>query len=171
MLTRNIVLLFSLFVLLVEGDLDSNDAGIQAMPTDKDSTSDEAPTESMNVVSRDQPDEFQHYGGPPSDTSSSSAERPDTPAPNQVTAPEPAVAAATSVEEEDEDESNDSDEGGKKKFSYRSPKRQSPTHIQQSPTHIIQIPIIPSQPIIPQPKTLVRSRAPKRRSRTNRRQI
>eukprot|EP00064_Thunnus_orientalis_P019342 superscaffoldBa00004797_g19459 len=54
MLSRNVVLLFSLFALLVEGDLDSNDAGIQAMSTDKDSTSDEAPTESMNAVSPDQ---------------------------------------------------------------------------------------------------------------------
>ncbi|KAM9737241.1 uncharacterized protein ACNS7B_012998 isoform 2-T2 [Menidia menidia] len=187
MISRNIVLLVSIFVLLVEGDLDSNDAGIQAMPTDKDSTSDEAPTEqarrfnlqqnsngwigeSMNVVSPDYPDESQYYGKGPSDTSSSSSETSDTPVPNQVTAPEPVVAAANSVEEED-DESTDSDEGGKKKFSSRSSKAQNPAHIAQSPVHVAHIPAPPPLPIVPQPKALVRSRVSKRRSRTNRRQI
>ncbi|CAG5887062.1 unnamed protein product [Menidia menidia] len=157
MISRNIVLLVSIFVLLVEGDLDSNDAGIQAMPTDKDSTSDEAPTESMNVVSPDYPDESQYYGKGPSDTSSSSSETSDTPVPNQVTAPE--------------DESTDSDEGGKKKFSSRSSKAQNPAHIAQSPVHVAHIPAPPPLPIVPQPKALVRSRVSKRRSRTNRRQI
>ncbi|XP_050934540.1 uncharacterized protein si:ch211-133n4.6 [Lates calcarifer] len=185
MFTRNVVLVFSLFILLVEGDLDSSDAGIQVMSTDKDSTSDEAPTESMNAVSPDQPDEPQYYGGGPSDTSSSSSETADAPATNQVTAPEPAAAAANSVEEEDEDESSDSEEGGKKKFSSRSAKPQSPVQLQQPPpnvqqspalppissTRVIQNPPLPPQPIIPQPKALVRSRTSKRRSRANRRQI
>ncbi|XP_036949460.1 uncharacterized protein si:ch211-133n4.6 [Acanthopagrus latus] len=167
MLTRNVVILFSLFVLLVEGDLDSNDAGIQAMSTDKDSISDEAPTESMNAVSPDQPD-----------TSSSSSETADAPAANQVTVHEPAAAAAISVEEEDEDERSDSEEGGKKKFNSRSVKPQSPAVLPQnpvgfikSPSHLPQSPALPLQPLIPQPKTLVRNRTSKRRSRTNRPQI
>ncbi|XP_037548928.1 uncharacterized protein si:ch211-133n4.6 [Nematolebias whitei] len=169
MLIRNVVLLFSLFVLAVEGD--SNDAGIQAMLPDKDSLSDDAPTESMNIVSSDQPDESQFYGGGPSDASSSSSEVADTSVTNQMTAPEPVVAAATSVEEEEENESTDSEEGGKKKFSSRSAKVQNSAHIQQNHAHIVQIPALPPHPLIPQPKTLVRNRASKRRSRTNRRQI
>ncbi|KAI3359045.1 hypothetical protein L3Q82_015431 [Scortum barcoo] len=154
----NVVLLFSLFALLVEGDLDSNDVGIQAMST-----------ESMNAVSPDQPDESQYYEGGPSDTSSSSSETADAPAANRVTVPEP--AAANSVEEEDEDESSDSDEGGKK-FGSRSAKPQSPAlppqnpayeikspaHVIQSPAHVLQSPAYiiqsPFQPIIPQPKAL-----------------
>ncbi|TWW65909.1 hypothetical protein D4764_21G0008090 [Takifugu flavidus] len=52
MLTRK-VLLFSLLILLVQADLDSNDTGIQAIATDQGS-SDEAPTGSMNVLSPDQ---------------------------------------------------------------------------------------------------------------------
>ncbi|XP_049458579.1 nucleolar and coiled-body phosphoprotein 1 isoform X2 [Epinephelus fuscoguttatus] len=160
MLTRKVVLLLSLSVLLVEGDFDTNDAGIQAMSTDKDSTSDEAPTESMNAISPDQPD-----------TTSSSSEIADAPAASQVTAPEPAAATAISVEEEDEDESSDSEEGGKKHFSSRSAKAQSPALPPQSPAHVIDSPAVPRQPIIPQPKALVRNRTSKRRSRTNRRQI
>ncbi|KAK9539609.1 hypothetical protein VZT92_003436 [Zoarces viviparus] len=162
MLTRNVLLLFSLFILLVEADLDSNDAGIQAMFTDKDSTSDEAPTESMNAISPHHPD-----------TSSSSSETADAPAANPVTAPEPAAAAANSVEEEDEDESSNSKEGGNKKFSSRSAKPQSSALPPQRPAHIIinHSPALPSQPIIPQLKALVGNHKPKRRSRTNRRQI
>ncbi|XP_058474433.1 uncharacterized protein si:ch211-133n4.6 isoform X3 [Solea solea] len=167
MLTRNVVVVLSLVVLLVEGDLDSNDVGKPAVSTDKDSTSDEAPTESMNVISADQPDEAQFVGGGPS-----------APAANQVTAPEPAVAAVAavnSVEDDDEDESATSGEGGKKKFSSRSagpPVHQSPRLLPISPAHVIQSPaLLPPQLIIPQPKALVRSRASKRRSRTNRRQI
>ncbi|XP_049458578.1 cytochrome c1 isoform X1 [Epinephelus fuscoguttatus] len=171
MLTRKVVLLLSLSVLLVEGDFDTNDAGIQAMSTDKDSTSDEAPTESMNAISPDQPDEPQYYGAGPSDTTSSSSEIADAPAASQVTAPEPAAATAISVEEEDEDESSDSEEGGKKHFSSRSAKAQSPALPPQSPAHVIDSPAVPRQPIIPQPKALVRNRTSKRRSRTNRRQI
>ncbi|XP_049890763.1 uncharacterized protein si:ch211-133n4.6 isoform X2 [Epinephelus moara] len=161
MLTRKVVLLLSLSILLVEGDFDTNDAGIQAMSTDKDSTSDEAPTESMNAVSPDQPDEPQYYGAGPSDTTSSSSEIAD----------EPAAATAISVEEEDEDESSDSEEEGKKHFSSRSAKPQSPALPPQSPAHVIDSPAVPRQPIIPQPKALVRNRTSKRRSRTNRRQI
>ncbi|KAK2830989.1 hypothetical protein Q5P01_018920 [Channa striata] len=158
MLTRNVFLLLSLFVLMVRGDLDSNDAGIQTMSTDKDSTSDEAPT----------------------DTSSSSSEVADAPAANQVTAPvsERAAAAANSVEEQDDNESTDSEEGGKKKFSSRSSKpHQRPAHIQRDPPQLIQrsfisapSPALHPQPIIPQSKTL-RSRLSKRRSRTSRHQI
>ncbi|TMS18711.1 hypothetical protein E3U43_011037 [Larimichthys crocea] len=169
MLTRNVVLLFSLFILLVEGDV--NNAGIQAMSTD--STSDEAPTESMNAVSPDQP-ESQYFG--PSDTSSSS-ETADAPTAHQVTAPDPAAATANSVEEEG-DASLGSEEAGKKKSSSRSAKPQSnalppqnPAHIIQVPAHSPQSPALPPQPIIPQAKALVRNRTSKRRSRTNRRQI
>ncbi|KAF0024120.1 hypothetical protein F2P81_022922 [Scophthalmus maximus] len=138
MLTRNIFLVFSLFILLVEGDLDSNDVGMQATSTDKDSTSDEAPTESMNAISPDQPDEAQSFGGGPAD--------------------------------------DDSDEGGKKKFGSRSAKPQRPpppaAHVPpMMPVHVVQSSALLPQPIIPQPKALVRSRASKRRSRTNRRQI
>ncbi|KAK5873439.1 hypothetical protein PBY51_018479 [Eleginops maclovinus] len=43
MLTRN-VLLVSVFILMAEGDMDSNDVGIQTMLTDRDSSSDEVPT-------------------------------------------------------------------------------------------------------------------------------
>ncbi|XP_040908907.1 uncharacterized protein DDB_G0284459 isoform X2 [Toxotes jaculatrix] len=158
---------------MVEGDLDSNDARIQAMSTDKDSTSDEAPTESMNAVSPDQPDELQYNGGGPSDASSSSTETGD--AANQMTAAESAAAVANSVEE-DEDESADSEEGGKKQFGSRSAKHPSPVQPQQPPPRVIQSPALPPQPIVPQPivpqpKALVRSRTSKRRSRTNRRQI
>ncbi|XP_030003289.1 predicted GPI-anchored protein 58 isoform X1 [Sphaeramia orbicularis] len=179
MLTRNVVLLFSLLFVLVKGDLDSNDAGIQAMSTDKDSTSDEAPTESMNAVSPDQPDESQLNAGGPSDSSSSS-ETPDAPAANQVTAPEP--AAANSVEEDDDDDNSDSEEAGQKKISSRSAKPQSPALPPQSPAQVNQspaqnqrslapIPQNPVQPIVPQPKSAVRNRSSKRRSRTGRRQI
>ncbi|XP_047461641.1 uncharacterized protein si:ch211-133n4.6 [Mugil cephalus] len=171
MLTRNLVFLVSL-VLMVEGDLDSNDTGIQAMSTDKDSTSDEAPTESMNAVSPDQPDEFQFHGGGPADTSSSSSEAADAPTANHVTAPEPvAVAAANSVEEEDEDENADSDEGGKKKFASRSSKPQSPAHTHLSQVHDVQRPGLSLPPVVPQPKALARRRTSKRRAKTNRRQI
>ncbi|AWP21185.1 Hypothetical protein SMAX5B_003147 [Scophthalmus maximus] len=126
MLTRNIFLVFSLFILLVEGDLDSNDVGMQATST-----------ESMNAISPDQP----------------------APAANQVTAPD-----------------DDSDEGGKKKFGSRSAKPQRPpppaAHVPpMMPVHVVQSSALLPQPIIPQPKALVRSRASKRRSRTNRRQI
>ncbi|KAA8579402.1 hypothetical protein FQN60_002487, partial [Etheostoma spectabile] len=67
MLTRNVVVvfLFSPFILLATGDLDSNDIGLQAMSTDKDSTSDEAPTEMMNVVSPDQPGKTSSKRRPP----------------------------------------------------------------------------------------------------------
>ncbi|KAK9539608.1 hypothetical protein VZT92_003436 [Zoarces viviparus] len=96
MLTRNVLLLFSLFILLVEADLDSN-----------------------------------------------------------------------------EDESSNSKEGGNKKFSSRSAKPQSSALPPQRPAHIIinHSPALPSQPIIPQLKALVGNHKPKRRSRTNRRQI
>ncbi|KAM4550025.1 uncharacterized protein V3H82_019237 isoform 3-T3 [Fundulus diaphanus] len=160
MLTRKVILLFSLCVLFVKGDFDTNDVGSQAISTDKDSLSDEAPT-----------DESQYYAGGPSDTSSTSSETADTPAVDQVSAHEPVAASPSSAEEEDEDKGNDSEEGGKKKFSSRSAKPQSPAHTNQSPAHIIQIPALPPQPVAPQPKTLPRTRSSKRRSRTNRRQI
>lgn len=77
-----------------------------------------------------------------------------------------------------EDERSDSEEGGKKKFNSRLAKPQSPAMLPQnpvglikSPSHLPQIPALPLQPIIPQPKTLVRNRTSKRRSRTNRPQI
>ncbi|XP_067333048.1 uncharacterized protein si:ch211-133n4.6 isoform X2 [Channa argus] len=177
MITRRVFLLFSLFVLMVQGDLDSNDVGIQTMSTDKDSTSDEAPTESMNAVSPEQLEHLYHGRGP-SDTSSSSSEVADAPAANQVTVPEPAAAATNSVEEQD-DESADSEEGGKKRFSSRSSKPpHRPTHIQRNPSQAIPhsflsvpSPALNPQPIFPQSKTQLRSRMTKRRSRTNRHQI
>ncbi|MCJ8746524.1 hypothetical protein PDJAM_G00142770 [Pangasius djambal] len=59
MLTRNIIIFCTLAVLLAEADLDAVNGGLQAMSTgtDQDSTSDEAPTESMNSVSPDQPND------------------------------------------------------------------------------------------------------------------
>ncbi|KAM9385910.1 uncharacterized protein KZ484_007512 [Pholidichthys leucotaenia] len=158
---RNIVLLFSVFLLQVKAD--ANEAGLQTTSTDKDSISDEAPTESMNAVIPDQPDEPQYYGGGQAETSSSSSEMPDSPDAIQGISPEPVVAAVNNVEEDDEDESTDSEEGGKKKTGSGSVKPQGSTHIKQSPA-------LPPQPIIPQPKTL-KSRSSKRRSRTSRRQI
>ncbi|XP_067334643.1 uncharacterized protein si:ch211-133n4.6 isoform X4 [Channa argus] len=166
MITRRVFLLFSLFVLMVQGDLDSNDVGIQTMSTDKDSTSDEAPTESMNAVSPEQLEHLYHGRGP------------SAPAANQVTVPEPAAAATNSVEEQD-DESADSEEGGKKRFSSRSSKPpHRPTHIQRNPSQAIPhsflsvpSPALNPQPIFPQSKTQLRSRMTKRRSRTNRHQI
>ncbi|MEQ2247839.1 hypothetical protein ILYODFUR_013196 [Ilyodon furcidens] len=149
MLTRKVILLFSLFVLLVKGDFDTSDVGSQAISTDKDSLSDEAPTD-------------------PRITSSETA---DTPAGEQVAAPEPAAAALSSAEEEDEDEGNDSEEGAKKKFNSRSAKPPSPAHANQSPAHIVQVPALLPQPVAPQPKTLPKTRSSKRRSRTNHRQI
>uniref|UniRef100_A0A3B4DLE9 Si:ch211-133n4.6 n=1 Tax=Pygocentrus nattereri TaxID=42514 RepID=A0A3B4DLE9_PYGNA len=75
MLTRNILIFCAVAVLLAEADLDAAGGGPQAMSTDQDSTSDEAPTESMNSVSPDQPnDEPQHYNGATADASSTSAE-------------------------------------------------------------------------------------------------
>ncbi|CAB1451518.1 unnamed protein product [Pleuronectes platessa] len=164
----SVVLVLSLFVLLVDGDLDSNDVGIHATSTDKDSTSDEAPTQSMNAISPDQPDEAQYVGGGPSDASSSSTETADAPAANQVTAPEPGTAATNSVEDTDDDKSSESEERGKKRFSSRSAKSQSapksqqpPPHVDQSPAllpnspaRVILSPALPPQPIIPQPKAL-----------------
>ncbi|CAI5661182.1 unnamed protein product [Oreochromis niloticus] len=160
MLNRNVVLLFSLFsllIVLVEGDIDSSDAGIHATSTDKDSTSDEAPTESINAISPDHPDESHYYGGGPSDVSSSSSQAAD----------KPAVAAPNSVEEEDDD----SEELGKKKSSSSLANPQNSALNHQSPDHAIESPALPPQPVIPQPKTLVRSRTSKRRSRNNRRHI
>ncbi|XP_063737666.1 uncharacterized protein si:ch211-133n4.6 isoform X2 [Eleginops maclovinus] len=150
MLTRN-VLLVSVFILMAEGDMDSNDVGIQTMLTDRDSSSDEVPTASINAVSLDPP----------------------APAANHVTAPETAAAAANSVED-DEDGKRDSEEGEKKKF--RSAKPQSPAPPPQIPAHVIISPAQPSpahslEPIMPQPKAAVRNRTSKRRSRTSRRQI
>ncbi|XP_071231331.1 uncharacterized protein [Salvelinus alpinus] len=56
MLTRNFLIFCSLAVLLVQADFDTNnDHAAQAMSTDKDSTSEEAPTESINAISSDQP--------------------------------------------------------------------------------------------------------------------
>nr|XP_040045683.1 uncharacterized protein si:ch211-133n4.6 [Gasterosteus aculeatus aculeatus] len=155
MLTRNLLLLFSLVLLLVEADLNSNDNGIEILSTDKESTSDEAPTESMKAISPNHPD-----------TSSSSSETADAPAANQVTAPEPAAA---SVEEEEDNEHSNS-KGGNKKFQPRSAEPPRPAHPPQRPALIItnQNPGLTSQPIIPQLKTLVKNQKPKRRSRTNR---
>eukprot|EP00063_Salmo_salar_P023366 XP_013998201.1 PREDICTED: uncharacterized protein LOC106570419 isoform X2 [Salmo salar] len=62
MLTRNFLILCSLAVLLVQADFDTNNNhAAQAMSTDKDSTSEEAPTESINAISSDQPNDKPQY--------------------------------------------------------------------------------------------------------------
>ncbi|XP_067282257.1 uncharacterized protein si:ch211-133n4.6 isoform X2 [Pseudorasbora parva] len=99
MLTRNILILCSLALVLVEADLEAAEGGSQAMfATDHDSTSDEAPTESMNLVSPDLPN----------DASSTSAEAGNS-APQVNDVPK-ADAAKSSMEENDEDEGPDSEE-------------------------------------------------------------
>ncbi|XP_048059676.1 uncharacterized protein si:ch211-133n4.6 isoform X1 [Megalobrama amblycephala] len=110
MLTRNILILCSLALVLVEADLEAAEGGSQAMfATDHDSTSDEAPTESMNLVSPDLPnDEFLYYNGATADASSTSAEAGNS-APQVNDVPK-ADAAKSSMEENDEDEAPDSDE-------------------------------------------------------------
>ncbi|XP_051729714.1 uncharacterized protein si:ch211-133n4.6 isoform X2 [Ctenopharyngodon idella] len=109
MLTRNILILCSLALVLVEADLEAAEGGSQAMfATDHDSTSDEAPTESMNLVSPDLPnDEFLYYNGAIADASSTSAEAGNS-APQVKDVPK-ADAAKSSMEEND-DEAPDSDE-------------------------------------------------------------
>ncbi|XP_077051022.1 uncharacterized protein LOC143701544 isoform X1 [Siphateles boraxobius] len=110
MLTRNILILCSLVLVLVEADLETAEGGSQAMfATDHDSTSDEAPTESMNLVSPDLPnDELLYYNGATADASSTSAEAGNS-APQVNDVPK-ADAAKSSMEENDEDEGPDSDE-------------------------------------------------------------
>ncbi|CAM4639196.1 unnamed protein product [Leuciscus chuanchicus] len=110
MLTRNILILCSLVLVLVEADLEAAEGGSQAMfATDHDSTSDEAPTESMNLVSPDLPnDELLYYNGAAADASSTSAEAGNS-APQVNDVPK-ADAAKSSMEENDEEEAPDSDE-------------------------------------------------------------
>ncbi|XP_067282256.1 uncharacterized protein si:ch211-133n4.6 isoform X1 [Pseudorasbora parva] len=110
MLTRNILILCSLALVLVEADLEAAEGGSQAMfATDHDSTSDEAPTESMNLVSPDLPnDELLYYNGATADASSTSAEAGNS-APQVNDVPK-ADAAKSSMEENDEDEGPDSEE-------------------------------------------------------------
>ncbi|XP_061109947.1 uncharacterized protein si:ch211-133n4.6 [Conger conger] len=104
MLCRDILLLCSLAVLLVKGDLDS-DGSNHAMSTGQDSTSDEVPTESMNSIASDQP----------SDASSTSAES-DHADGSQPGSDVNASADVTknSIEDQD-DETPDSDEAVKHK--------------------------------------------------------
>ncbi|KAF4100737.1 hypothetical protein G5714_018933 [Onychostoma macrolepis] len=110
MLTRNILILCSLALVLVKADLEAAEGGSQAMfATDPDSTSDEAPTESMNLVSPDLPnDELLYYNGATADASSTSAEAGNS-APQVNDVPK-ADAAKSSMEEPDEDEAPDSEE-------------------------------------------------------------
>ncbi|KAM9494278.1 uncharacterized protein Hap1MRO34_004206 isoform 2-T2 [Clarias gariepinus] len=112
MLIRNIIIFCTLAVLLAEADLDTVNGGFQAMSTgtDQDSTSDEAPTESMNSVSPDQPNgELQYIDGATADASSTSAEAGQAAGPqvNDVTA---ADGTKSSTEEQDENESPESEE-------------------------------------------------------------
>ncbi|XP_060713383.1 uncharacterized protein si:ch211-133n4.6 [Tachysurus vachellii] len=112
MLTRNIIIFCTLAVLLAKADLDTANGGLQAMSTgtDQDSTSDEAPTESMNSVSPDQPKGEPHfYNGATADASSTSAETGQAAEPqaNDVTT---ADATKSSTEERDENESPESEE-------------------------------------------------------------
>ncbi|XP_035286933.1 uncharacterized protein si:ch211-133n4.6 isoform X3 [Anguilla anguilla] len=104
MLFRDILLLCSLAVVLVKGDLDA-DGGAQAMSTDHDSTSDEVPTESMNSISPDQPND-------PSSTSAE-ADHSDGHQPGND-ANGSSDVTKSSIEDHD-DESPDSDEGPKHK--------------------------------------------------------
>ncbi|XP_065138867.1 uncharacterized protein [Paramisgurnus dabryanus] len=108
MLTRNILVLCSLALVLVEADIEAVDGGSQAMfATDQDSTSDEAPTESMNLVSPDQPnDELLHYNGANADASSAETVN-NAPQVNDVPK---ADAAKSSMEDNDEEEAPDSEE-------------------------------------------------------------
>lgn len=110
MLTRFILILCSLALVLVQADLEAADGGSQAIfATDQDSTSDEAPTESMNLVSSDLPnDELLYYNGATADASSTSAETGNnSPQVNDVPK---ADAAKSSMEDHDEDEAPDSEE-------------------------------------------------------------
>ncbi|XP_062343102.1 uncharacterized protein si:ch211-133n4.6 [Osmerus eperlanus] len=130
--SRNILIFLSLVVLLVEAELDTNDGGIQAMSTDKDSTSDEAPTESMNAVSPDHPNDEPLYDNrAAADASSTSAEAaPEAPKPNVVNG---AGAAANSVEDDDEDDDSDSDEGARKRIIPRASKSQKTVGTRSKP--------------------------------------
>lgn len=113
MLTRNILIFCALTVLLTEADLDAVDGAPQAISTDQDSTSDEAPTESMNSVSPDQPnDKPQTNNGATAEASSTSAEAGQATGPqvNDVTT---ADGTKTSTEEQDENESPESEEAVK----------------------------------------------------------
>ncbi|KAJ8334109.1 hypothetical protein SKAU_G00397480 [Synaphobranchus kaupii] len=104
MLCRDILLLCSLAVLLVKADLDK-DGGAQAMSTDQDSTSDEVPTESMNSISSDQPND--------ASSMSTEADHGDGHQPgNDVNGS--SDVTKNSIEDQD-DESPDSDEGVKQK--------------------------------------------------------
>ncbi|XP_056877083.1 uncharacterized protein si:ch211-133n4.6 isoform X7 [Takifugu flavidus] len=165
MLTRK-VLLFSLLILLVQADLDSNDTGIQAIATGSMNVLSPDQLESVKMVSPEQPDQSQFNGRP--SAGSSSSETTDTAAAGQVTAAE--------------DDNSDSEENGRKSFRSAKPQRalphqstahitQSTAHIVQSPAHLPPIPAVPSQPVVPNPKAMVRTRTSKKRSRTSRRQI
>uniref|UniRef100_A0A9J7YVZ3 Si:ch211-133n4.6 n=1 Tax=Cyprinus carpio carpio TaxID=630221 RepID=A0A9J7YVZ3_CYPCA len=107
MLTRNVLILCSLALVLVKADIEAADGGSQAMfATDPDSTSDEAPTESMNLLSPDLPNDELLYNGATADASSTSAE---AGAPQVKDVPK-ADAAKSSMEEPEEDEAPDSEE-------------------------------------------------------------
>lgn len=135
MLTRNILIFCALTVLLTEADLDAVDGAPQAISTDQDSTSDEAPTvmsfmfiftESMNSVSPDQPnDEPQTNNGATAEASSTSAEAGQATGPqvNDVTT---ADATKSSTEEQDENESPESEEAVKAAPVQRNTKSNNP---------------------------------------------
>ncbi|XP_064201661.1 uncharacterized protein si:ch211-133n4.6 isoform X1 [Anguilla rostrata] len=115
MLFRDILLLCSLAVVLVNGDLDA-DGGAQAMSTDHDSTSDEVPTESMNSISPDQPnDEPQYYNGGNGDPSSTSAEADHSDGHQPGNDANGSSDVTKSSIEDHDDENPDSDEGPKHK--------------------------------------------------------
>ncbi|KAG5264774.1 hypothetical protein AALO_G00257890 [Alosa alosa] len=124
MLSRNILILCSLGVLLVKADLEAG-TDPQAMSTDQDSTSDEAPTGNMNAVFPHLPnDEPQYYNGGTTDLSSTSAEAGGNGQKlNDVHA---ADSTKTSTEEQDENESADSDEAVKNVPVQHSAKSQKP---------------------------------------------
>ncbi|XP_076850147.1 uncharacterized protein LOC143499402 isoform X2 [Brachyhypopomus gauderio] len=109
MLTRNILIFSTLAVLLAEADHDAVNGGPQAMSTDQDSTSDEAPTESMNSVSPHRPnEEAQSHDRATADAGSTSVEAAQDHGPqiNSVTAD----GTTSSNEEQDENESPESEE-------------------------------------------------------------
>ncbi|XP_066570706.1 uncharacterized protein LOC136759631 isoform X2 [Amia ocellicauda] len=112
MLCRNILIVLSLAILLVnaEPDLDGGSQNSQAMSTDQDSTSDEVPTESMNSISADRSKDKQYYlNGWTGDASSISSEVSEHLPSNEISDD----GINSSIEDQDDDQNSSSDEKGK----------------------------------------------------------
>ncbi|XP_075867521.1 uncharacterized protein LOC142877059 isoform X1 [Nelusetta ayraudi] len=145
MLSRKVLLVASLLVLLVEGDLEP-----QHLHPDTDSTSEEAPT-----------DVLQHHSGHPPGKETPTGKHRDSAAPggeeDALTSNQVSVAVASSVE--DDDDGSQSAEGAGP-HSLSPP--QSTAHLPLTPTHS------PTSPLAPQPRVQGRGRTSRRRSRTSR---